>query len=70
MSEWISVKDKLPDDGQQVLAYYTGVEEIDEPPKVRTTFYFGFNNGFSCVKHYGSVSHWMPIPEPPEVDNG
>jgi len=56
--EWISVKDRLPEDGQEVLAYwgdwntvidtYSGVEWIKG-------------------KSFGAfTTHWMPLPNPPK----
>lgn len=60
MSEWISVKDRLPEPNIRVLCY--------APSR------FGYGDfdicivyGWKCCpdRHYG-VTHWMPLPEPPE----
>lgn len=59
MDEWISVEERLPEEGSCVLAYSE------------------FGIGYSiCVKYYRhkrfwndggeSVTHWMPLPEPPK----
>lgn len=52
MSEWISVKDRLPKDGDKVLV--------------------SLKSGDACCGEYCashgftySVTHWMPLPEPP-----
>lgn len=55
MSEWISVKDRLPGDGAGVIvAFNTGYVSIGWQ-------WFGeWNNK--------GVTHWMPKPEPPKED--
>ena len=60
MSEWISVKDRLPENDSCILIYdgdvgiciyYKGkFQDFDE-------------NGYPFEKRY--VTHWMPLPEPP-----
>lgn len=63
-SGWISVKERLPDFGIPVLICWDGYTDIAE-----------YWCGMVCPKwrtqHYGtvnltSVTHWMPLPEPPE----
>lgn len=59
MSEWISVKDSEPDSLDEVLTY-------SENEGIGISFY---SNGswydYGTTK-WVSVSHWMPLPEPPE----
>lgn len=60
MSEWISVKDRLPEKLNKVLvAHHNGI-----------TIAYYYNNswvGKQGKKHYlSSVTHWMPLPERPE----
>lgn len=58
---WISVKDRLPNFEQPVLAY--SGEELG----------IGFAYLDGDGKWYGDcgdVTHWMPLPEPPEVEDG
>lgn len=63
MSEWISVKDALPDAGTRNLTarydYVTNTQFCD------LLWYDGFwwNRLF---KGDFAVTHWMPLPEPPE----
>lgn len=61
---WISVKERLPNFGIPVLICWDGYTDIAE-----------YRCGMVCPKwrtqHYGtvdlaSVTHWMPLPEPPE----
>ena len=70
MSRWISVDDRVPDVGAEVVAYRPMADESNDP-KVCVTTYYGINHpspqgvmhGFQCWCH---VTHWMPLPEPPE----
>ena len=66
MSEWISVKDRLPDDGMNVLVANigTGTQYVSHKDLiwrnendffVPTSYFHGFK-----------FTHWMPLPEPPK----
>ena len=60
MQEWFSVKDRLPEKPMKCLVYtkrgeYGGYE---------ITYY---NEGFYL--QYANVTHWMPLPDEPEVKN-
>lgn len=61
MSEWISVKDRLPEDGETVLTFKNGITEVQVYEKKRNGWIRG--NWFWSM---ATVSHWMPLPEPPE----
>ena len=78
--EWISVKDRLPDDEQEVLVIahgwdgrlvYVGSHKRVESQKSWLT---GITNkssewslwGWSYLKE-PMVTYWMPLPEPPET---
>lgn len=59
MSEWISVKDRLPKSDGFYLAWFTfedGLHGYD---------IFYYNCGVSLPS---SLTHWMPLPEPPESE--
>lgn len=70
--KWISVKDRLPEaDGEVVLACY-------QPRKPNYIFFAYFNGSWAIYQptedgllysHPVRVSHWMPLPEPPEVED-
>ncbi len=70
MSEWISVKDRLPEIGKQVLAY--GLEPTnlhDEGLSFKTAIYDKYGQWTSdhfCESSYVEVTHWMPLPERPK----
>lgn len=67
MSEWISVTDRLPELGVNVLVF--------KPPTVHIMHYEGIaSNGdikwrdqfVSLGGFWGWVTHWMPLPALPE----
>lgn len=64
--EWISVKDKLPEKGNSILAYTStgiciahllGFSSISGTPE-----WIEQNGDYS----FWNVTHWMPLPYPPE----
>ncbi len=67
MTEWISVKDGLPEPYVSVLCYMP-----NEMPC--TTVHEGFvtNKGIWHSNYYDrkpdEVTYWMPLPQPPEED--
>ena len=61
MSEWISVKDRLPETPVEVLVFNLGTwvlaywnEDVGQ---------WILYNGDKVLRY---VTHWMPLPEPPE----
>ena len=60
--EWISVRDRLPEDQVEVLVATrskNGVRNIDK--------------GYLAIDHFihrgrAEVTHWMPLPEPPKEE--
>lgn len=62
MSEWISVENKLPEPESKVL-FYNGI--IDTCIYRKGKFCDFDENGYLYeIRH---VTHWMPLPNPPEV---
>ena len=62
--EWVSVKDRLPEDDSDVLAYSRIGEEFRIYPAC-------YSNGvwFDCVFNApatDTTTHWMPLPNPPK----
>lgn len=69
--KWISVKDKLPGKCEDVLLFVNG-----EGYKTGCTVghYAGARGIFypadpeSHVVYFSGITHWMPLPEPPEEE--
>ena len=58
---WICVKDRLPEDEEEVLIYEVG--EMYIATYTIKLFFTDFNEDNVAIHH---PSHWMPLPEPPE----
>lgn len=57
--EWISVKDRLPDEKKQYLIFVYG--------KVMVEWFATDGNFFGPgVTYYEEITHWMPFPDPPK----
>lgn len=61
-SEWISVKEALPEPGETVLLFYE-----TERVRLGRRWVFSFKQEFDFESTYGKVTHWCPIPAAPEV---
>lgn len=62
-SEWTSVSERLPEDGNaRVLVHLVHSVPQGGNPKIDTDRYL---NGM-WVRWNGRVTHWMPLPEPPK----
>lgn len=77
--DWISVKDRLPEHGKQVLLIAYGWSDTTiylgrlEHMSSETSWLTGFTSKESewCIQGWSYlkeplVTHWMPLPEPPE----
>ena len=81
MSEWISVKDRLPTektnplthDFQQVICFV----DFGGQPKATDVRTYGYGKRYHEEESHfwhgsqnmdGVVTHWMPFPEPPKED--
>lgn len=79
--EWISVKDRLPEEGQEVLVISRGWGEplvyVGQYKRVEseTSWLTGITSkasnwllwGWSYIKE-PQVTHWMPLPKPPKEE--
>lgn len=80
MIEWISVKDKLPDDDEPVLVTYVGyVDNLPHNDAIAVyahemtdnyagAWYWQDSDGVDDNPVSVSITHWMPIPPLPEVE--
>ena len=64
MTEWISVEDRLPEDGKSVFVYCKEQNRLEFVPFIGDFPLLIINwetNESTCP-----VTHWMPVPEPPK----
>lgn len=63
--EWISVKDRLPEDGGYTIVY------MDDGHHKHVTFAKYQKRlkrwELTGVRAYWHITHWMPMPDPPKV---
>jgi hypothetical protein len=65
MSEWISVKERLPEvgNGMFLVSYLFAGKH---PCMMVCAWYGGAFRGLDLIA-MSTVTHWMPLPEPPEA---
>lgn len=66
-SEWISVDERLPEDGETVLTISCEAEM--EVCFYETAWKGVFQQCSGLIKIY-NITHWMPLPEPPKMKGG
>ena len=62
VQEWISVKDGLPKDDSPVLVYKSRHSEAYG--NMETAYYWNQRRWMGCIGE--TVTHWMPLPQPPK----
>ncbi len=70
MTEWINVKDRLPRVSIPVLAATCGEVYIATLPggeEYNEHWTICEEQCCSCVGCTGAITHWMPLPNPPDV---
>ena len=69
-SEWISVEERLPEDEKAVLCYY-GFDDLGMMfTGVLSYFCFDPDPHWQHADTGFTVTHWMPLPEPPKMKGG
>jgi len=68
MSEWISVKERLPEVFKDVLIANKRGKHYDISKGWWTGTYFD-RPARGVYRRYKNVTHWMPIPEPPKEES-
>jgi len=66
MSDWISVKDRLPEICTGVLCYVIVPDKGRAATSIRILQYYKASRSWNCDGMI--VTHWMPMPEPPKED--
>ena len=65
VQEWISVKDRLPEKDVRVLVWMQDNEEYYT--QIDTDrFSCTMEQGYHWIRWGKSVTHWMPLPQPPK----
>jgi hypothetical protein len=65
---WIPVSERLPEEGQPVLGCWRLSQWKDEMPSMVTSMWYEAGGFFDDNENRERTpTHWMPLPEPPEV---
>lgn len=72
VNRWISVEDELPENNKSYITYaettkYCNHNEIPEELRINI-LYFNGEEWYDDECRYYNVTHYMPLPEPPEKE--
>ena len=70
MLEWISVNERLPENGHNVLFCKKDGNVSEGHYERRAGLNMWCQYRWSCSIPVEKVTHWMPLPEPPEASHG
>jgi hypothetical protein len=69
MSDWVSVKDRLPNKAGRYLIHVENAANYHRlPDDIVIAVWVIKQWGFDGME-YNRVTHWMPLPEPPKENN-
>lgn len=63
---WIPVEERLPEDGKNVLIF---VSTMSSWWHVEVDWRTGNSWHNNAETDWNKITHWMPLPEPPEVEH-
>jgi len=63
MSEWISVKERMPEPNKKIIAHSARCAHFWAIRKNRENNPWEFLDGNTC---HEKITHWQPLPPPPE----
>lgn len=65
-NKWISVKDRLPEEGQKVIVFDNEYKTVDTYEFEDSKFLY--RDSYHTDDYTNFVTHWMPLPKPPIND--
>ena len=65
--QWIKVTDRLPEERMTPCLAFNGDAPEYNQHVFQSVYYRNIKNFIISGTMMGSVTHWMPLPEPPEV---
>ena len=67
--KWVNVDDRLPESGEHVLGFCSdGIIECKAYDGRLNSIVFA-SHGCGCCSEDDIITHWMPLPEPPTLEN-
>ena len=66
MTEWTSVKDRLPEQMKKVLATVEYDFNGKHYRNLKIAYYDGNGKWEPLSRQTDEITHWMPLPDPPE----
>ena len=64
---WISVEERLPEEGIRVLIWFVGCKGIEDVEITELCHDGLFRQHRNWPTYFGNVTHWRELPPPPEV---
>ena len=67
---WISVEERLPDESMYGKEFIVAIKNRFNESHTATMYWWGENQQAKVWTVWHDVTHWMPLPEPPEDGDG